>query len=544
MQGCLKTEHSCGCPDGVGKSISIEFINFCLLKDVDKSRLKHLPKSIVSSSSPIFLDIEVEGKGLTIKRDLRKPNEVVIYDGILINTLDIDDAKKYLLNKFIFNNVNLYSTFRSLVNPLSRDERCEFKSIPSYSDTNLKVPVDYTAHFFYLGLDNEPLNNAMKIKSDINNEVNHKRKVTNQVETLLGKSIKDAKVEYNKLKEERDFLKKIVAEGDCSAFDILDDEYQVLDEELREIRIKLSSLRIQILQAKRIGNQDSIDTDSVRVIYEKVKNGLGDTISRNIDDVISFKNKINKYTKNVVTKKIESINSSVAKLKERREFLLSERNRLNISSKDSNFEYDFNEAISKLAIKSELVSGLNAYLNKIDDLDTKIKVKKHGLESEKLDIEVLLKESEFLISSFESDILKAHFAIFDDHSSSFKVNVNNRKEIVDFDLRIKEDGSHSNERAKVFIYDFSLLTHDKKYSNHLGFLIHDNIFDNDNDTLGKSLNFIYDSLLMVNSDSQYILTINSDKLIGLDLGFSIHDYVRASFTKDEKFLKQDYKEEK
>lgn len=44
--------------NGVGKSISIEFINFCLLKDIDKSRLKFLPKSIVEKSSPIFLDVE------------------------------------------------------------------------------------------------------------------------------------------------------------------------------------------------------------------------------------------------------------------------------------------------------------------------------------------------------------------------------------------------------------------------------------------------------------------------------------------------------
>lgn len=530
--------------NGVGKSICIEFINFCLLKDIDKSRLSNLPKSIILSSKPVLLDVEIEGKCITIKRDLKNPNEVVIYDGIIVSTLDLKDAKKYLLNKLKFNMANFYSSFRDLVNPLSRDERCEFKSIPVYSDTNLKVPVDYRTHFFYLGLDNESLSNAMSLKTIINEQVKQKKVVTKQVEALLGKDIKDAKVEYNKLKEERDILKKIVDEEDCSVFDIIDNDYQELEEELREIRIKLSSLRAKVLQAKKIVNQDSVDTDSVRIIYEKIKNGLGDVISRNLDDVLQFKNKINKYTNSVVTKKIHSIDADVVKLKERREFLLSERNRLETVSKDFRCEYDFREAISKLALKNDLLSGLNAYLKKIDDLETKIKLKKHDLESEKLDIDVLLRENEKLISSFEGAILNAHLAIFDDHSSSFKIGVNNRKEIVDFDLRVKEDGSHSNERAKVFIYDFSLLMHAPKYSNHLGFLIHDNIFDNDNDTLEKSLNFIFESLFMVNSDSQYILTINSDKLIDLSLDFSIDEYIRASFTKDDKFLKQDYKEEK
>ncbi|MEZ9078430.1 hypothetical protein AB4499_03890 [Vibrio cyclitrophicus] len=66
--------------NGVGKSISIEFINFCLLKDVEKSRLKYLPKSVISNSAPIFLELEFEGKILKIRRDLKNPGEVVIYD--------------------------------------------------------------------------------------------------------------------------------------------------------------------------------------------------------------------------------------------------------------------------------------------------------------------------------------------------------------------------------------------------------------------------------------------------------------------------------
>ncbi|MFL7033310.1 DUF2326 domain-containing protein [Vibrio lentus] len=530
--------------NGVGKSISIEFINFCLLKDLDKSRLRFLPKPIIAESSPIFLDVEFEGNKVTIKRDLKKPNVVVIYDGVLCSTLDLEDARKYLLSKLKFSKKNLFSSFRSLVNPLTRDERCEFKSIPSYSDTNLNVPINYTSHFFYLGLDDEPLNNAMHIKSNILTETTVKRKVTKQVETLLGKSIKESKVEYNKLKEECDNLQKIVDEGDCSAFDILDDEYQSLEIELQDIRIKLSSLRVQILQAKRIVNEEVVDTENVRVIYEKVRSGLGDSVSRSINEVVSFKNKINKYTNNVVLKKVETINNEISTLKERRDFLLSERAKYDKGTESSKFEYDFKEVISKLAIKKEMLNGLSAYLKKIDDLDTKIKSQKIDLDKEKLDIEVLLKGNADVLQSFEKNILKAHFSIFDDYSSSFKVNVNNRKEIVDFELRVKEDGSHSNERAKVFIYDFSLLTHKHVYSNHLGFLIHDNIFDNDNDTLEKSLNFIYDSLVTVNNDAQYILTLNSDKLAGLDLGFTIDDYVRASFTKDNKFLKQDYKEDK
>ncbi|MGL0821448.1 DUF2326 domain-containing protein [Vibrio vulnificus] len=530
--------------NGVGKSIAIEFINFCLLKDVDKSRLKHLPSEVLAVSPPIFLDIEIDGRLLKIKRDLKKPNDIVIYDGIMIHQLKLDDARNYLLSKIKFNKKNYFSTFRSLVNPITRDERCEFKSIPCYSDTNLKVPIDYTPHFFFLGIDCQSLNSAMQIKDDINSEDNHKRKVTNQIETLLGKSIKESRIEYNKLKEERDVLNQIVESGDYLAFDIFDEEYQKLDLELREIRIKLSSLRMKVIQSEKMISSRDIDVESVKIIYEKVRNGLGDCISKTIDEVISFKKKIDTYTHSIVDQNLKSINAEIIKLKERRDHLFLERNRLNSSTRDFKVEYDFKEVVGRLALKNELLNELGACLKRVDSLDKLIKRKKLDLDSNKLDIEILINDNEELLKSFEDNILNAHLAIFDEKSASFDIKVNNRKEIVEFELRIKEDGSHSNERAKIFIYDFSLLMHDRCYSNHLGFLIHDNIFDNDNDTLEKSINYINNSLFCLDYDAQYILTLNSDKLIGLNFDFDIDDYVRASFTKEDKFLKRDYKEVK
>ena len=89
------------------------------------------------------------------------------------------------------------------MHPLSRDERCEFKSIPNYSDTNIKVPVDYKNHMFYLGLDNESLHSAMLINESINSDKLLKRKVQQQVETLSGESISESRVELNKLNKEK-----------------------------------------------------------------------------------------------------------------------------------------------------------------------------------------------------------------------------------------------------------------------------------------------------------------------------------------------------
>lgn len=525
--------------NGVGKTISIEFLNFMLLNDLDKSRLNRIPEEIYKDCSTIYLDIEISNNLLTIQRDLELPNDVIIIDKGINHTLSLADARLFLLSKLQFKIPNSYCSFRSLMHPLSRDERCEFKSIPNYSDTNIKVPVDYKNHMFYLGLDNESLHSAMLIKESINSDTLLKRKVQQQVETLSGESINESRVELNKLNKEKNELNSLIKNQDYSVFDKLDEKFQDINVELKLIRSEISSKKLKIKQAKSIIADQNVDVDTVHVIYSKIRASLASEISRSINEVIEFKKTIESYTNNIVSSQISNIKSEVKSHEERKAYLLLEREKYN--SKDFDIEYDLNEAIGREAILNKLITELESYLNRIDELGRAIRLQKIDLDKEKLDIELQLLEHSDVIKSFEAKVLTIHKSIFDDYSASFEISVNNRKEVVSFDMRIKEDGGHSNERAKVFIYDFSLLLHDSLYSNHLGFLIHDNIFDNDDDTLQKSLNFIEKELRGV-EDKQYILTLNSDKLVNLPLNFNTTDYERAKFTKSRKFLKTVYKE--
>lgn len=525
--------------NGVGKTIAIEFINFTLLNDFDKSRLRKLPKSIIKDSPPIMLDITINDEDLTIKRSLEEPDVIWIIAKSITTAYPLADAKKYLLSKLHFNSDNLFLSFRSLINPLTRDERCEFKSIPNYSDTNIKVPVDYKAHIFYLGLDNESLNTAMQIKNEINSETTEKTKVNSQLQLVVGKDSKEAKLELNRLTLESEDLTEKIKNDKFGAFDLIDDESAKLNGELTSIRHNISSLRYKIQQAKKLANKEEVDIDAVKVIYEKARAGLGDTIEKSLKEAIEFKERITAYTNNIVSHKINKLTEQLLGLEDRRKQLIYERD-LAIGV-NHDVEYDVREAIKQLAIKNEKVSLIKSIISRLEILERNIKTKKVELDQTKLLIDIMLRENSEVLSSFENKILSTHKSLFDDLSASFEITTNNRKEVVSFDLRIKEDGSHSNERAKVFIYDFSLLLHESSYSNHLGFLIHDNIFDNDDDTLQKALNYIEDKL-HDEKEKQYILTLNSDKLSSIELDFDIVDYERASFTKTSKFLKCDYDE--
>lgn len=95
------------------------------------------------------------------------------------------------------------------------------------------------------------------------------------------------------------------------------------------------------------------------------------------------------------------------------------------------------------------------------------------------------------------------------------------------------------EREKVFIYDIALLLNGYTCGLHPGFLVHDNIFDVDKDTLTRGLRYLVEEKELTNS--QYICTINADILDPETLDL-LSEYVRAQFTKAKPFLKTKYQE--
>jgi len=194
--------------------------------------------------------------------------------------------------------------------------------------------------------------------------------------------------------------------------------------------------------------------------------------------------------------------------------------------------------------KSAQLSQLRSFVDRFDQLEIQKQGAKTEKEKELLRLQSLIQEQKKVIDSFEKTILVIHEYIQGNRQASFQLKHTTNKQVVEILMRIADDGSHSIEREKVFIYDLALLLNEYTKTRHPGFLIHDNIFDVDQDTLTKSLNFLESKADF--GSSQYILTINSDKLIpdAEDDRIPFHSYVRASFTKVNRFLKKAYQETK
>lgn len=537
---------------GVGKSICIEFINFCLLKRISDSRLNLIPKKNTEIiDSQIKLDFDFNNKKITISRSISKPENVSIQiDGVNIDFDKLDDASEYLGNlyfeKYPVNTKRL--SFRNLLQPIIRDERSEFKDLIKCFDTNKSIPPDYSPHLFFtnIGLQKyteiKSLNEDLKKKNTFHSET--KKLVTNNNEI----KIQDAKAHLNELESEVGKVNKAIEQLKTNeSFELIQEDLVKLEVKLADLRTKQQAIKFEIKQIDSFPKPESINENEIQIIFNQFKKGLGDLVEKSLDDLKEFKNKIDSFRNTIVNDRLSNlkselfeINSVVRKLDEE----YSEK----ISLLDNGEVLkDLKTSIRVFNEKNRELNNLRSLIQKYDESERE----KKKLEAEKAvlisDLQEELYKNQEILKSFKETILSIHERIMGNREAHFEIKTTKNQNIVDFIMRTDDDGSHSTERMKVFIYDISLMLNEHTRKNHPGFLIHDNIFE-DEDSIEKSLNFLFEYNQKTPNEFQYIVTLNSDLIDSASkdglLKFDIEDLKRAAFTKDNRFLGIKYNETK
>lgn len=537
--------------NGVGKSLLVEFINFGLMKDYNRSRLSKIPNTVFSDKTYICLDFFINKNHIIAKRSISEESTpTLLINGIKKNFTSIDDANHFLtVLMFHDNKSKLHPTFRSMLGPLIRDERSEFKSIIDCYDTKARIPPDFAPHLFlFLFLFGISIELYKKIKA-INKSISElsiaKRKIKDDIESISGKKIANARAEVNDLDHQVKIIKQEMEllEGD-KTFDFIRDEIVIYEDSLDNLRNKKAILKSELNKIQALIGDNYIDENEVIELYNKLKTGLGDNIGKELKDVLGFKKKIDDFQRVLIDSRKESIISDLDKI----EASIYETS-VKLSSKTAIIKQNGHlRNIKTLFLayekKLEELSQLSSFIKKYDDYESKSKAKKAEKAARVVELDIDISHQNSTISEFRDTVSAIHDYVMENRKCSFSISANEKSSIIDFDLRIFDDGSHSNEREKVFIYDMSLLlTHDT-FVRHPKLLIHDNIFDVDRDTLIKSLNYISSKSSCL-EDAQYILTLNIDKLneIGKDeLKLDIEEYRRATLTKSHRFLGRQYQE--
>lgn len=267
--------------NGVGKSLSIEFLNYCLLKKFSDSRVSKIPSDAFPHDALICLDFSIHGKAITSKRSIENHEcPRLIINGKSTEYSNITDATNQLTNILFGSAINQeHPSFRGMLALLIRDERSEFKSIVNCYDTTKNIPVDYTPHLYLLGINQSLYHEAKYLQKEIEDTSKARSKLKKDVEELTGKSFTEANSDLNELTGQVD---KIKLEMDnlenAKSFEIVKEEIIELERELDNQKVRADTIKSELSKIRLFKGDNYIDDSEVADLYERFKEGLGDMI--------------------------------------------------------------------------------------------------------------------------------------------------------------------------------------------------------------------------------------------------------------------------
>jgi len=536
--------------NGVGKSLCIEFIDFCLLKKDSESRVMKIASHVFEAGTQIILDLIIHGEKVTIVRSKANPKEPIIFNGSQKTVFTkLEDATQYL-SYLLFGQEKYKISFRTAISLLIRDEKSEFRDIMMPHDLKRRIPPNYEVHNYLFDIDLELCKNIEDVIKDLASTSDVLKELNKEFKRY-GYDKQTLKSELNDLKSELETIKLSVEQLESSqAFESIQKDLVEFEDSLDELRIRQKAIRYELKKIESLPEPEKITETDIEMVYNQFKQGLGDMVTKSLAEVQSFKAKIDDFQSILLDERAKTLKSELNnlakniryydKLQQEKIGLLDENGRLRslkvsiatLNQKDKEYER-----------KNALYNNWEAYNEKKSEL----KIQKDELIDKDLRKELLRLST--IVNNFEQTILQIHHSIMGNRKASFEISTVNKstgKKYIDFVLRIDSDGSHSVDRTKVFIYDIALLFNQHTGEKHPKFLIHDNIFDVDKDTLVQSLNFLYKSQEKY-TDFQYILTLNRDEIEAEEtqqkLNFDINTVRRVVFTKKNKFLSSDYQEQ-
>lgn len=537
--------------NGVGKSMSIEFLDFGFLNDYEKSRIAKIPKEVFPLEENVILDLDIGDEAITIKRNRKQADQpVIIREGRTVSFDKLQDAREYLTG-LIFPKLNgkKVPSFRNLFSILMRDERSEFTDIIKCHDLTKKIPDDLSAHLFLLGFSLEAYKNTLETIKEIEavNTViaKDKKELTQEGK----KKISDVKAELNALEDELQKLEDAIESFKTNeTFDSMEADLIELEDLLDQLRKRQKALRYDYEKIRKMPKPEQIDDREIELVYNQFKSELGNAVVKSLNEVVGFKNKIEEFQRTLVNQKAKELESQLKSIAEQIRVL------------DDEYSEKM-KVIDKKGVLKNLKVSLKIYEAKKDSIShtkflfdqyEKNEKKKRMLNLQKtqqlMEIDSEIEQNKEIMDDFIDTILEIHESIMGNKECSFSlqtVDKARKKTPVELTLRIYDDGSHSVDRTKVFIYDMALLFNQYTRDRHPLFLVHDNIFDVDQDTLVQCLNYIYKQEEQY-QDFQYILTLNRDKIENEEqrklIQMDIDEHQVAVFTKEKKFLGRNYQE--
>ena len=538
--------------NGVGKSISIELLHFALCRQHEKTRVSKIPSGVLPDELVVVLDLTIEETRLQIRRSIANPTQptIIAADGSETVFENLGDASRYL-GALLFENQEHSGqvSFRQVLSLLMRDEQSGFKDYLSPHNPKSSIPVDITPHLYLLGIDTSSYRSLLEPIQKLHSL----KKVLKELKGLVTngdkRKISDIPAILNEEEQAAKKIEEAIADLKADpAFEKVEADLNQLESSLGSLRGERKKLSFQIDQIRSIPLPERIDATDLKIVYNRIKSGLGNLVEKSLDQAKEFKAEIERFQ--------QVLREDELKTLEKRRRNISTEIRL-LSEKHS----ELTRQIDRQGVLKEITTGLEVATRRTDEYHrlasqfemyeakvTEVEDAKTERSNDLHSVTQMLAKEKERETSFNATIVDFHEKIQGTSRASFRFHVNSNptvKRPLTYDIRVQDDGSNSINQVRVFLYDFALMFNEFSRLNHPGFLVHDNILEVDQDTLVKCLNFLHDKS-EAEEDFQYILTLNRDKIEAEesqdDILLDIEGVKRASFSKSQQFLRKRYQE--
>lgn len=441
--------------NSVGKSLSLEIINFVLGADYSKNKLTSY-KDLQNTS--LFLDVNIDNEVCQFKRLISNDSKE---NYTVLNSNDTYNSKMewdIFLNKLFFNlpEDQEFLSWRNLFRYFFRVEGIEKFPLNLKSNSNESAYLTSLHQSFLIDIAHQEIKELYHIQ-DVEKETKHLTKFLstfkNAIETFpellptqsLQKSDNNIMFEINELlKKRRDFEREI---------SLIEGKTYKLENNLNELRQPDKSPGYSI--------------DTFKDFYSIAKIELGEFITKSLSEAKVFHEKL-------VKENIEVIEKELQRYSIKKEASIKEFNKVNELLQDLMEKHELSENSLERNIQENIV--LNSFVAHGENLLSKVvKEKTKEVKSQKTPmIESKVKKKHPIIEAYKEILSGLVGEIYaKEKNTSFDVRINRNKNLA-VEFQYDDDtGSGKGIMKSIIYYSFIVWLNHFKLNRNLDFLILD-----------------------------------------------------------------------
>ena len=476
--------------NGVGKSFVLHLIHFCLGSNKIDSFSNNLPEWVFT------LEFEVDGKEYYASRNTSEQNRI----NFCGQDISLKAMRENMLNLcFGISDPPKNMTWNTLFSRFVRRYRLSY----SRFDTYIPKESDYSKllnTLYLLGIDPSLIIEKKELRE----------KQT------------DAKKTENAIKKDPFFKRYYLGKNDVE-LDVADLEYRIteLEREISEFKVSNNYHELE-LEANDKSYEKKI-LENKRVLINNYIKNIEESFKENIDEVLEFHRK-QILSRNIRLKKelrkhqleLEKIDKQILAIGERMDNLLGY-----LDSHGALEEYvALTKQLSSLKNEMERIQGYQKLLKSYKDIELEIKASFINQDKETNEyLEIIKTVTDKLRTGFWEYAKK----FYPKKRSGLVIKNNSGENMIRYTLeaRIEDDSSDGVNEVRLFCFDLLLLMCRKS---KIRFLAHDSrLFANmDPRQREMLLRIAYD--VTIDSEFQYICSMNEDTILSFKDLMSIEDY--------------------